>query len=111
MKSIRQWFSSSEIDLPFIILWMATLAIFFILLLCMIVSLFMKDNNIVITPTKWNKLSEAEKKARTDSFIQHIKMSPPQTPVDWSYLTRLAVIYQTPVPKYNNGKTDWGEYI
>ncbi len=67
----------------------------------------------IITPDEWNKLSEVEKKSRADSFTQHINESPPQTPIDWSYLVELAVIYQTPVPKYNSesGELDWGESV
>jgi len=64
----------------------------------------------VILPSEWNTLASEEKKRRTDEFAAHLRALPPQAPVDWSYLTALAAMYKTPVPKYVDGQLDWGEY-
>lgn len=66
--------------------------------------------SMVIAPSEWNSLTLEEKRKRTDEFTAHLRALPPQAPVDWSYLTALAIMYKTPVPKYVSGQLDWGEY-
>lgn len=66
--------------------------------------------NMIISPSDWNALTLEEKMRRVNEFKAHLQALPPQAPTDWSYLTSLAIMYKTPVPKIVNGQLDWGEY-
>ena len=65
----------------------------------------------IVTPKVWNKLTLEEKIKRVREFRSHLDSLPPQAPIDFSYLTELAVMYQTPVPHIRLGDgLDWGQY-